>query len=163
MESYLANRVGNYDETKKAFEEAYPNHDFYDLRSLQTTNFDNSRYKNMAGLVTEGNKVYNYFSGYTMPYFGGMTMIHTGDLAYFFHSIDTAPYQIAGDEKNAHKVADTMANVLASFCTNGDPSIKGLTWEAMTTDTAHTMILDVQSRCVTPDFNATLRGLLASK
>ena len=87
MESYLANRVGNYDETKKAFEEAYPNHDFYELRSLQTTNFDNSRYKNMAGLVTEGNKVYNYFSGYTMPYFGGMTMIHTGDLAYFFHSI----------------------------------------------------------------------------
>lgn len=112
MESYLANRVGNYDETKKAFEEAYPNHDFYDLRSLQTTNFDNSRYKNMAGLVTEGNKVYNYFSGYTMPYFGGMTMIHTGDLAYFFHSIDTAPYQIAGDEKNAHKVQDVLPHGL---------------------------------------------------
>lgn len=133
------------------------------MLSLNTSNFDNATYKNMAGLVTEGNKVYNYFSGYTMPYFGGMTMIHTGDLAYFFHSIDTAPYQIAGDEDNAHKVADTMASALAAFCTNGDPSIQGLTWEPMSADTARTAILDVQSRCVTPDFNATLRGLLASK
>ncbi|MDO4174678.1 MAG: carboxylesterase family protein [Eubacteriales bacterium] len=161
MEAYLANRVGDYDETKAAFETAYPNHDFYDLRSLQTTNFDNSTYKNMAGLVNEGNQVFNYFSAYTMPYFGGMTMIHTGDLAFFFHSIDTAPYQIAGDEENAHKVADTMASALAAFCTNGNPSIEGLDWEPMSTDTAHTTILDVQSRCVTPDFNATLRGLIA--
>lgn len=163
MEAFLANRVGNYDETKAAFETAYPNHDFYDLRSLQTTNFDNSRYKTMAGLVSEGNKVYNYFSAYTMPYFGGMTMIHTGDLAYFFHSIETAPYQIEGDEENAYKVADTMASALAAFCTNGNPSIEGLNWEPMSTDTAHTAILDIQSRCVTPDFNATLRELLATK
>lgn len=161
METYLANRVGSYDETKAAFEKAYPNHDFYDLRSLQTTNFDNNTYKTMAGLVKDGNKVYNYFSGYTMPYFGGMTMIHTGDLAYFFHSVDTAPYQIAGDEDNAHKVQDTMASALAAFCKTGDPSIQGLKWEPMTTETAHTAILDVQSRCVTPDFNETLRGLIA--
>lgn len=160
MEQYLANRVGNYDETKAAFEKAYPNHDFYDLRALQTTNFDNNTYKTMSGLVKEGKKVYNYFTGYTMPYFGGMTMIHTADLAYFFHSIETSPYMIHGDEANAWKVADTMASSLAAFCATGDPSIEGLAVEPMTTTQAHTVIYDVLSRCVTPDFNAELRDLL---
>lgn len=163
MEQFLANRVGGYDETKAAFEAAYPNHDFYDLRSLVTTNFDSNTYKTMARLVNDDNKVYNYFSAYTMPYFGGMTMTHTGDLAYFFHSADTTPYQIAGDEDNAHKVQDTMASALAAFCKTGDPSIEGLDWEPISRNQMHTAILDVQSRCVTPDFNADLQKLLASK
>ena len=161
MEAYLQGRVGGYEETEAAFEEAYPNHDFYDLRSLQNAGLDLATGSAARALNAKDGQVYSYLSAYTAPYFGGMTMTHTGDIAFFFHSIETAPYQVHGDEENAYQVADTMASALASFCEDGDPSIDGLAWEPFgSAEEANTMIFDVESRCVGRDFNAGLRALL---
>lgn len=154
-----ATRPGSVEEIRAAFTKAYPGHDFYDLHSLGALNLNNETYKGMAGLVEDGNKVYHYYVTYTMPYFGGMTMIHTADLAYFFHSISTSPYMIHGDEANAWKVADAMASSLASFCATGNPSIPGFSVQPVTEDQDHIILYDVTNRCVTPDFNAELQEL----
>ena len=154
-----ATRPGSLEEIRVAFTAAYPGHDFYDLHSLGTLDLNNETYKTMASLVEGDNKVYHYFGTYTMPYFGGMTMIHTADVAYFFHSISTSPYMIHGDEANAWKVADAMATSLANFCTTGDPSISGFRVQPVTADQDHIILYDVNNRCVTPDFNAQLQEL----
>ena len=54
---------------------------------------------NAAGL-----DVYNYVVAYTMPYFGGATMAHTGDMPFWFNSLDTVKYMVKGDEENAYHV-----------------------------------------------------------
>lgn len=154
-----ATRPGSLEEIRAAFTAAYPGHDFYDLHSLGSLNLNNETYKGMAGLVEDGNSVYHYYVTYTMPYFGGMTMIHTADLAYFFHSISTSPYMIHGDEANAWKVADAMASSLAAFCASGNPSISGFQVQPVTADQDHIILYDVNNRCVTPDFNAQLQEL----
>lgn len=154
-----ATRPGSLEEIRAAFTAAYPGHDFYDLHSLGALNLNNETYKGMAGLVEDGNSVYHYYVTYTMPYFGGMTMIHTADVAYFFHSISTSPYMIHGDEANAWKVADAMASSLAAFCATGDPSISGFSVQPVSASQDHIILYDVNNRCVTPDFNAELQEL----
>ena len=151
-----ATRTGSLEEIRAAFEAAYPGHDFYDLNSLSTLDLNNETYKTMAGLVEDGNSVYHYFTTYTMPTFGGSTMPHTSDIAFFFHSISTAPYLIHGGEAGAWNTADTMANSLANFCATGSPSASGLTAQPVSADLDHIILYDVDSRCVTPDFNAAL-------
>ena len=154
-----ATRPGSLEEIRAAFTAAYPGHDLYDLHSLGSLDLNNETYKGMAGLVEDGNSVYHYYVTYTMPYFGGMTMIHTADLAYFFHSISTSSYMIHGDEANAWKVADAMASSLAAFCASGDPSIPGFQVQPVTADQDHIILYDINNRCVTPDFNAQLQEL----
>ena len=120
-------------------------------------------YRSMAGSVNAGNRVYSYFSAYAMPMLGGTVMLHTVDLTYFFHCLQTAPYQVQGDEANAWKVADAMASALAAFCANGDPSTSALRAEPITSEQSHTVIFDVNSRCVDSGFNAGLLALIAEK
>lgn len=145
-----------YDEAKALYEAAYPGHDLYDLRAL--VSFAGGTMSTRA--AASGCTVYEYMVAYEMPYFGGMTMIHTADLGFWFHSIDSVAYQIVGDEANAHKVADTMASALAAFCANGDPSTSTLTWDPYTTDAPRTMILDVESVCKDSTFDDALQSIL---
>ena len=178
MEEWLENRVGDYEETKAAFEKVFPGHIFYDLRAagdrINLSNPDYAMahgtldggvnyYRGMAGSVNAGNKVYSYFGAYTMPMLGGTVMLHTVDLTYFFHCLQTAPYQVQGDEANAWKVADTMASALAAFCANGDPSTAALPVEPITSEQSYTVVFDVDSRCVASDFDADLLALIAEK
>ena len=84
-----------------------------------------------------------------MPYFGGVTMAHTGDMPFWFNSLDTVRYMVKGDEENAYRVAQEMADSLTAFATTGNPSISGLDWTPYTSDTHNTMVFDVNSACKT--------------
>lgn len=156
-EARLRKKLGaNYDRAKTAFAKAYPNHDFYDMCSLVS----------FAGrtmttrIAKSGAPVYECVVAYEMPYFGGMTMIHTADIAFWFHSLDNVQYQIAGDETNAHKLADRMASALAAFCATGDPSTKKLAWDRYTVETPRTMIFDTKSGCKDSSFDDELEQIL---
>lgn len=148
----------DYEKAKELFEAAYPGHDIYDLLSLRPI----GKTHNYTAYAENSATVYNYFVAYEMPLFGGLTMIHTGDLAYWFHSLDTVPYQNYGDWDNAHKVADAMASALAAFCATGNPSTPDLVWEAHTPDAPRTMVFDTNSVCKDGSYDDALQELVAA-
>jgi para-nitrobenzyl esterase len=156
-EEIMRKQLGdNYDKAVELLGEAYPGHDIYDLRSLVSFAGE----EQADHIAKSAPAVYEYIVAYEMPYFGGMTMIHTGDMGFWFHSIDSVPYQIAGDEKNAHKLADTMASALAAFCTTGNPSTAELKWEPYTKDSHRTMVLDVDSVSKNSSYDDELLNIL---
>lgn len=157
QEAIMRQMLGSqYDRASALFKNAYPGHDLYDLRSLHSF----SDCPLAVHAAASAPRVYEYLVAYTMPYFGGMTMTHTSDLGFWFHTVDTVSYQIAGDEANAHHVADQMASALAAFCTTGDPSIRGLEWEPYTLNAPRTMVFDVDSVCKDSHFDDELRTIL---
>lgn len=146
----------NYDQAARMFADAYPGHDLYDLRSLISFAGDPMTVHAAASAPA----VYEYLVAYTMPYFGGMTMTHTSDLGFWFHSVDTVPYQIAGDESNAHHLSDQMASALAAFCATGDPSTRRLPWDRYTAAAPRTIVFDVRSACKDSSFDDGLQAIL---
>lgn len=145
----------NYDRAKTAFAKAYPNHDFYDMRSL--VSFAG---RSVTANIAKRAPVYECVVAYEMPYFGGMTMVHTADIGFWFHSMDNVSYQIAGDEANAHELQDTMASALAAFCATGNPSTRKLAWDPYTTANPRTMIFDTKSQCKDSSFDDELQEIL---
>ena len=146
----------NAEQIIRLYKEAYPDHPLPEALFVcnnssmisrgQLVNRENGMLNrlNAAGL-----DVYNYVVGYTMPYFGGVTMAHTGDMPFWFNSLDTVRYMVKGDEENAYRVAQEMADSLTAFATTGNPSISGLDWTPYTSDTHNTMVFDVNSACKT--------------
>lgn len=184
MRQQLKGSVGTYEQIEAAFKQAFPtNHKLIELYAATgwsgwdgglNINLGNQDYpaagglasglshcNGMAASVNAGEKVFGYFSAYTMPMYGGTTMIHTVDLTYFFHNTHTFPQQIHGDDANARKVSDTMASALAAFCRNGDPSTAALEFRPFEADAGYVSIFDVDSRCVSTDFNTELLRLTA--
>lgn len=106
--------------------------------------------------------VYNYVVAYKMPYFGGLTMHHTGDMPYWFNALKEVDYQVKGDESHAYPLAQQMADALASFIANGNPSTDSLEWEAYTNDQHNTMVFDSTSECKV-DFDTELYALMMSE
>lgn len=157
QEEIMKEQLGdNYNTAKELLEEAYPGHDIYDLRSLVSFAGGTS----IDSVAKSAPAVYEYIVAYEMPYFGGMTMIHTADLGFWFHSMDSVSYQIAGDEANANKVSDTMASALAAFCAVGNPSTENLTWEQYAADAPRTMVFDVESVCKDSTYDDELWNIL---
>ena len=107
-----------------------------------------------------GVTAYNYVSAYSQPIFGGVTMTHTGDIPYWFHTVDTAPYFIRGDEANAAKAETAMSAALFSFMQNGDPSTRSLSWKPYTVDEPVTMVFSANSRAMT-GHDAQLYAIMA--
>ncbi|MGN0056106.1 MAG: carboxylesterase family protein [Atopobiaceae bacterium] len=135
------------------YQNAYPGHALVESLWMSQGSTGIARYaltNPNTGAITlmnnAGIPVYNYVSAYRMPVFGGVTMAHSGDIGFAFDSIDTAPYLIAGDEDNAHKVADAMSSALAAFARAGNPSVDGLTWDAYDSQNHNTMVFDVDSQ-----------------
>lgn len=159
-----ATRKGSLEEIKAAYEKVFPDHDFYDLRTLvsgQNGGFTRDNYYNSSMRVGNGGAtVYEYLMAYEFPYFGGTAMYHTGDLAFWFYSLGNVRYQISGDEANAYKVADFCSTALANFCRTGDPSADGATWLPHEEGNAHCMIIDVNNRLVDGDYGAELIDLM---
>ncbi len=149
---------GRYDEAKTAFEAAYPGHDLYDLRSL--VSYAGSTIANHTAASAPA--VYEYVVAYEMPYFGGMTMIHTADVGFWFHSMDSVAYQIYGDEAAAQKLSDEMASALAAFCETGNPSTSALKWEPYTIQAPRTMIFDRESTCKNSSFDDVLESIMTA-
>lgn len=156
-EEIMKEQLGeDYDTARSLFEEAYPGHDIYDLRSLVSFAGETS----VQNVAESAPAVYEYIVAYEMPYFGGMTMIHTADLGFWFHSMDSVAYQIAGDEENANKLSDTMASALEAFCKTGNPSTEGLSWEPYTTNAPRTMVFDVESVCKDSSYDDELQAII---
>ena len=155
---------GTLEEIRAAYAKVFPDHDFYDLRTLvsgQNGGFTRDNYYNSSMQISDGGAtVYEYFMAYEFPYFGGTAMYHTGDLAFWFYSLGNVQYQIAGDEANAYKVADFCSTALANFCRTGDPSVAGTTWLPHEEGNAHCMIVDVNNRLVDGDYGAELIELM---
>lgn len=160
---------GSMDEIRSAFHDLFPDHDFYDLRTLvagRQNGFTRDNYYNSSMRVSAGQrnnntgaKTYEYLMAYEFPYFGGTAMYHTGDLAFWFYSLANVRYQIAGDEETAYHVADYCANALANFCKTGDPSANGITWLPHEDGNPFCMIVDKNTRLVEGDYGEELIGL----
>lgn len=168
----LTDRYGtNAPAIAEAFRAAYPDHELAEAMFLNNRATSGPYSRNDlicqddtgVGVLKQFNDngvpVYNYVDSYRLPMFGGIEMSHTLDLAFWFNSLDTVPYMIRGDEVNARKVAKTMADTLASFAANGDPSLPTLRWTPYTNDAHSTMVLDVNSTCKT-DYDAQLISLV---
>ncbi|MDE6182239.1 MAG: carboxylesterase family protein [Eubacteriales bacterium] len=148
------------------YKKTYPDHQLAELLYINLGRDRYSRY----GLIEENNgilkifdeagvKAYNYVISYKLPYFGGTTMYHSGDIPFWFGSIDEVDHMIQGDRKNARNVSDKMVNALAAFATTGNPSTEELEWKPYTADEHYTMVFDTESACK-QDFDLALYNLL---
>lgn len=150
----LTERYGsNAERIASLYKEAYPEHPLAEvlfINSIPQGGF--SRY----GLINPENgwlksfneagaTVYNYAVSYQQPYFGGVTMYHTGDIPYWFNSLDEVPHMIKGDEENARQVSEAMSNALGAFLETGDPSTEDLEWAPYSNDEHNTMVFDTNS------------------
>lgn len=149
----------------EAYQSAYPDHPLSECLFISpgTDMISRGNLIMDGGLLESFNNagvdVYNYVVGYTMPFFGGITMYHTGDMAFWFNSLDTVPYMVAGDEENAYRVARQMADAIGAFAATGDPSTADLPWEAYRSDAHNTMVFDVNSQC-RADFDTALYDII---
>lgn len=142
-ETMLADAFGDKKEAVlEAFSEAFPQHDTID--ALWYTNRSSSLEKSLA-CADNGVTVYNCVIAYNVPFMGGVTMWHSGDIGFWFNSMDRIEYQIKGDEENAHKVAEAMSSALATFAATGNPSTDELEWSPYTEETPVTMVFDSES------------------
>ena len=91
---------------------------------------------------------------------GGSAAVHTGDIPYWFYSLDSVKYQVLGDEENAYKVSNEMSSALAAFMATGDPSTESLKWLPDTADASNTMVFDVNSELRSGDFDAEILGII---
>lgn len=144
----------NAEKIAELFKQAYPDHTLAESLFISKGSGMLNRAELIAGedcLLNKFNDagvdVYNYVAGYTMPFFGGITMFHTGDMPFWFNSLDTVPYMVRGDEENAYHVAQEMADSLASFALTGDPSTESLNWTPYSSEQHNTMLFDVNSEC----------------
>ena len=141
------------EQVAKLFAKAYPDHALADALfinnmpsgGLSRWGLINPTDGILHLLNRNGVPSYNYVVAYDMPYFGGQTMHHTGDIAFWFASIDTIHYQMKGDETAARRVSDQMADALAAFAATGDPSTPQLAWKPFTTYEHYTMVFDRKS------------------
>lgn len=158
VENYISMRFGeNAEAAKSAFLSAYPDHDVVDVLLLNTIGTSGG---DTTIAAQSGATVYNYMVSYEFPYFGGFAMGHTCDIPFWFHSLDTIPYQIAGDEETANKVSDEMASALAAFCATGNPSTAALKWTASTVDSPMTMVFDINSQCREASYDDAIQEIL---
>lgn len=159
----LTEKYGSRAETVAAeFTKAYPDHRLAEALYLNTqaagcmSRWDLIRAGGiLEQLANAGLTVYNYIDAYKFPYFGGVTMHHSGDIGYWFYALDCIGYQVKGDEKNAYAVSGRMADALAAFAANGNPSTKSLAWPAFTAAKHNTMIFDSKTQVKT-DFDLAL-------
>lgn len=158
-EAKMTAKYGERTETvKELYAKAYPQHDVVDVLWL-----NNRSVGSIEQMVGAGIEIYNYVVAYEMPYLGGVAMHHTGDMPFWFYSIDTVQYQIQGDEECAHKVSAEMANALANFCATGNPCTDALEWKPCNADGQYTMVFDRVSELKDLYFDAELIQTIKNK
>lgn len=135
------------------FRKAYPDHRLAEALYLNTqtsgcmSRWDLIRPNGILDqLANAGLTVYNYIDTYKFPYFGGITMHHSGDIGYWFYALDCIGYQVKGDEKNAYAVSGRMADALAAFAASGNPSTRTLKWPVYTAGQHNTMVFDTKTQ-----------------
>lgn len=153
-------------ELMEEFKKAYPNKNYAELLCLSNTPGMIDRGSDIDqenGILKAFNdsdvEVYNYLVTYTFPFFDGVTMYHTGDIPFWFNSLDEVNYLIVGDDENANKLSQQMSSSLAAFIKTGNPSTKELDWKPYTSKEHHTMVFDINSELKT-DFDTKLYSLI---
>ena len=151
-EQVIADTFGDKAEAvKEAFMKAFPYHEVFD--SVLYTNrvpitwdadLNPGSLHCTRACADNGVTVYNDLVAYNVPFMGGLSLWHTGDIAFWFNSLDRIEYQIKGDEETAQYVADSLSSALASFAANGDPSTPDLKWDPYTLEHPNSMVFDRQ-------------------
>lgn len=164
----LVSRYGNkVKDFAESYKKAYPEHSLSESLYLNNDLGEAalSRYnliKNngiLDKLNKSGAKVYNYVVAYKQPFMGGVDMFHSGDIAYWFDSIDKLNYLTHGDTENANTVANTMSSALAAFAATGNPTAQ-IEWKPYTLTEHNTMVFDSHSE-LKNDFDKDLYDIMA--
>lgn len=135
------------DAVAAAFLEAFPDHDVIDVAYF-SVRYRTSILNHCLNAANSGATVYNALIAYKVPFMGGHTMWHSGDIPLWFNNIDKVGYIFKGDYDNAQRIADALSSAVAAFATNGDPSTKYLTVSPFTADNQLTMVFDTDLRQV---------------
>lgn len=142
---------GDAEAFAQAFGKAYPGHQLAEALWLSPLEGPITRYgmvgpKGVVTLLNEsGIPVFNYVTAYRQPALGGITMSHSGDIAFMFDNTDHIAYLVRGDEEGARLTAKAMSSALAAFCEKGDPSTTKLAWVAHESSKAATMVFEAKS------------------
>lgn len=154
------------EEVINEFKNAYPNKKLSELLTLSNTPYIICRgtvidQENgiLKKFVDNNVEVYTYVSAYTLPFFNGVSMYHTGDMAFWFDNLDHVGYLVEGDREQAQHITDEMASALAAFIKTGNPSTDELTWNPYTEKGHYTMVFDTESECKN-DFDTKLYELI---
>ena len=136
----------NTDKILELFSYGYPCRDSIDVLSLydRTPDVQECQAKARQG----GAAVYNCMVAYELPLMGGNLSSHTGDLAFWFHNLDTRQFEINGDEETARRVEDEMTSALVNFAYTGDPSSDLVSWTVFTEEVGETMVFDDESQVI---------------
>ena len=88
---------------------------------------------------------WNYMVSSIIPYLGGVTLFHCGDIPFTFRNTEVEPLICTASEYR-EKLQDSMSEAWLSFMKNGDPSTKELVWEPYTVEHKTRMQFDQCSR-----------------
>ena len=146
------------------FKRVYPKHDLFDLLFFMAGCGPNRLPTVDAKVAQGGARVYSAVYAYNLPFFGGVTSVHTGgDLPFILNNPDKIPQLIAGDERAAYRLADEASGALGSFARSGQPSQKGLRWPAYTAKAQKTMVFDRKSKVVKRADRELIAMILAAR
>lgn len=156
MERLTERHGDNAQRLAELYRETYPGHQLAEALFINTTTRNgrgrlirNDGTSLLQQFSDNGVDVYNYVVAYRMPLLGGVTMCHTADMGFWFYTLDEVDYMVKGDEVNAYRVSRQMADALASFAADGNPSTPSLRWTPYRHSAHDTMVFDVNSACKT--------------
>ena len=135
---------------RKLFEEQYPGKDPLYALSVDflfrpaTVAFLDERTKFLKKLGKE-TRSWNYILSVVLPYLGGITLFHCGDIPFTFRNTELEPL-ICTAADYREELEDRMSEAWLAFMKNGDPSTKELPWEPYTVEHKTRMQFDGQSR-----------------
>ena len=135
---------------RKLFEEQYPGKDPLYALSVDflfrpaTVAFLDERTKFLKKLGKE-TRSWNYVLSVVLPYLGGITLFHCGDIPFTFRNTELEPL-ICTAADYREELEDRMSEAWLAFMKNGDPSTKELPWEPYTVEHKTRMQFDGQSR-----------------
>lgn len=128
------------------FKKAFPNMEPFDITRMDVNRMREGAHAMAEARAKSGaDKTYQCEWTYVYPMMGGMTSMHTNELAFIFQNLDMLGRYVNGDRDNAQRLADASSAALRSFMADGDPSTKDLPWSAYTEDNAAIMIFDSDS------------------
>jgi len=89
-------------------------------------------------------KCWNYQVSAIVPYLGGITLYHCGDIAFAFRNVEKEPVLCTATEY-AQELEDRMSEAWLAFMEKGNPSTDKLSWEPYTWERKVRMQFDTVS------------------
>lgn len=142
------------------FRNAYPGMDI--LYALSVDVMFRSQTKNYLSLRSAfaKGKCFNYIMAFIIPYLGGVTPWHCGDIPFVFRNVEMEPAHCTGYAYTA-EVTNLVSKAWLAFMKHGAPSTRQLMWTPFDKNHPDHMIFAEKTRLETRD-DAQLLKLIAS-